>query len=56
MPSFTNTDLTSFKSPQNEHVGDHGAEGTSSESCEFYDGYEMPRSTEDMHVNGENRE
>ena len=53
MPSCTNTDLTSFKSPQNDYVGDQLEEGTSSESCEFYDGYEMPRSIEDMRANGE---
>jgi hypothetical protein len=55
MPSCTNTDLNSFKSPQNEYVGDQLEGGTSSESCEFYDCYEMPPSTEDMRANGENQ-
>ena len=53
MPSCTNTNLTSFKSPQNEYVGGLREEGTSSESCEFYDGREIPPTTEDMLINGE---
>jgi hypothetical protein len=53
MPSCTNTNLTSFKSPQNEFVGDLREEGTSRESCEFYDGREMPLTTEDMRIVGD---
>jgi hypothetical protein len=50
MPSSTNTNIAS---PQHVYGGDPRAEGTSSESCDCHDHHQMPRSTEDMHENGE---